>query len=292
MPAALLRLLPVLLLVPAANASATGNFDCADTAIRSSAEAARIRSARFWTARELPGRWARPCPITVRFDRSTGGGMTRFTFANGEVFGWSMHVCGTRQAILDDVIPHEVDHAVRASLVRRPIVRWLDEGCASLMESPASHARLRREALASDGRQLLRKWLDRYDYPTDGHELAALYAAGFSFVEFLLERGGPQRLLELQRDPRLPSEKIPDQFGTSADQLIDEWHARLPRRLGQGVSCDGCGCAVHATAPVTRNDRPVLVVWTSQTCGPCRQFRYDLQRYAEFREALLSRFRI
>ncbi|QDU38880.1 hypothetical protein Mal4_32120 [Maioricimonas rarisocia] len=292
MTTALLRLLPAcaLLLIPCT--APAGNFECVDPAIRTAAEAARLRSARFWTGRDLPGRWAHPCPITVRLDRSTGGGMTRFTFAGGEVFGWSMLVCGTRQAILEDVIPHEVDHAVRASIVRRPVIRWLDEGCASLMESPASHARLRRSVLDVDGRRLLTTWLDRSDYPTDGHELAGLYAVGFSFVEFLLERGGPQQLLDLQRDPRRPSAKFPDHYGADADRLIDGWQAWLPRRLRQGVTCDCCGCAVHTPAPFTRDDRPVLTVWTSQTCGPCRQFRYDLRTNAAFREAIESRFRI
>ncbi|MEW4531500.1 thioredoxin family protein [Maioricimonas sp. JC845] len=286
-----LPLAVVLLLIAPAITAAAGNFTCADPAIRRAAEAARIRSARFWTGRELPGRWARPCPITVESDRSTGG-VTRFTFSGGEVFGWSMLVRGTRQAILDDVIPHEVDHAVRASLVRRPIVRWLDEGCASLMESPAVHARLRQQALTADGRRLLRAWLDRSDYPRDGRDLAALYATGFSFVEYLLECGGPQRLLELQRDPRRPSVKFHDHYRADADRLIDEWHARLPARLRLGTACDCCGCPVHGPGAFSLDDRPVLTVWTSQTCGPCRQFRYDLDHDANFREAIASRFRL
>ena len=286
-----LPLAVVLLLIAPAITAAAGNFTCADPAIRRAAEAARIRSARFWTGRELPGRWARPCPITIESDRSTGG-VTRFTFSGGEVFGWSMLVRGTRQAILDDVIPHEVDHAVRASLVRRPIVRWLDEGCASQMESPAVHARLRQQALAADGRRLLTTWLDRTDYPRDGRDLAALYATGFSFAEYLLECGGPQRLLEMQRDPRRPSAKFRDHYGADAEQLIDEWHARLPARLRQGTACDCCGCPVHAPGAFSPDDRPVLTVWTSQTCAPCRRFRYDLDHDANFREAIASRFRL
>ncbi|MBT5017773.1 MAG: hypothetical protein HON04_03440, partial [Planctomicrobium sp.] len=94
------------------------NFICPDPRITEAAEAARVKSAIFWTGKPLPGNWYAPCPIQVVAANHSGGGMTQFRFDDGEVHSWSMKVEGQRAAILQDVIPHEVDHAVRASLVR------------------------------------------------------------------------------------------------------------------------------------------------------------------------------
>ncbi|TWT43541.1 hypothetical protein KOR42_44820 [Thalassoglobus neptunius] len=48
--------------------------------------------------------------------------------------------------MVTDVIPHEVDHLVRAALVGHPIERWLDEGCATLFESETLKQHLRNIA--------------------------------------------------------------------------------------------------------------------------------------------------
>lgn len=46
----------------------------------------------------------------------------------------------------------------------------------------------------------------------------------------------------------------------------------------------GCGCSGESL--------PVLTVWSSPWCGPCRQFWNDMQADAAFRQALLTRFQL
>ena len=155
------------------------NFVGHDRELIEVAEQARLTSAQFWTGQPLPGDWSFPCPITVRSASHSGGGTTQFRFENGEVHSWSMTIEGTRSALINDVIPHEVDHMVRASLIRHPIERWLDEGCATLFESSDSQSRLRRIARKTDSTIITSAWLNASVYPTDPHELETLYAVGF-----------------------------------------------------------------------------------------------------------------
>ena len=42
------------------------------------------------------------------------GGATSFVFDRGEVFGWKMNIQGSRERILDSVLPHEVTHTIFA----------------------------------------------------------------------------------------------------------------------------------------------------------------------------------
>ncbi|MCA8995524.1 MAG: hypothetical protein KDA80_00995, partial [Planctomycetaceae bacterium] len=170
-----------------------------DAELAQTAERAREDSARFWTGHPLPGNWSAPCPITWRANTGPGCGSTRFQFANGEVFGWTMAVSGDRPEVLKNVIPHEVDHMVRASLVRHPIERWLDEGCASLMESETSRDRLRSQALNLPCERITLKWLNAKHYPQQCSQVSEMYALGFSLVEFLLDRDSPQQLLAFSR---------------------------------------------------------------------------------------------
>lgn len=276
------------------------NFTADDPEIRTAAEAARVASARFWTGEPLPGRWSRPCPVTVRLIDHAGGGRTSFVFRDGEVGGWSMHVEGRRTAILKDVIPHEVDHAVRASLVRRPVVRWLDEGSAALMESPESHARLREQAAAFVNVPLADGWFDRPDYPdsADSVHVTQLYAVGLSLVEYLLERGGPERLLAFQRDARPPSRKLADHYGCDVDALVRRWRDWQRTRTGLGNDCRAVGCAVHAIAhrqPACDGQScpgEPLTIWTATWCGSCRRFWQDFRDDPAFRGVITSRFHV
>ena len=284
------------------SAAIAQNFACDDAEIVARAEQARCYSAIYWSGAELPGRWSVPCPIVVTLADHSGGGATTFTFAGGEVYGWRMQVSGRREAICNDVIPHEVDHMVRASLVRRPIPRWLDEGCASDRESETSQQRMRAEArrLIDSGTftTIDNAWLDAMDYPGNSAEVAALYAVGHSLVEFLIERGGPGRLLDFQRDPRLPSEKLEAFYNLRPAEFFAVWREWI---LANESSADAVSTAtLHAVeCPLLSPHRPcdyagpnLLTVYTSHTCGPCRQFWFDLQNDAEFRDAICARFHL
>jgi len=60
------------------------------------------------------------------------------------------------------------------------------------------------------------------------------------------------------------------------------------------ISFKATKCAVENARwkPVTPDHRPLLLIFTSVHCGPCRDFRNDFENKAEFRSELQRRFRI
>lgn len=276
--------------------AASPNFD-ADPAIAVTAENARWRSALFWTGRPFDANWAKPCPIVVSRRSLAGSGATSFRFDRGEVFDWSMTVSGSRDAIHYDIIPHEVDHMVRATLARRPMIRWLDEGAAALFESEAEHERLRARAIrfAQSGRRP--SFLSASEYPAHADELADLYAVGFSLIEHLIEQGGPGQLLSLQTDPHSLETALHNAYRIDSDKLISNWRRNL--LANPKVDCQANGCRFHSplrhdvgcqnTACKAENR---LIIWTASWCGGCRKFWADFHARADFRRAITSRFHI
>ncbi|WP_437229187.1 thioredoxin family protein [Planctomicrobium sp. SH661] len=271
------------------------NFRCADAEMQRVAEQARIRSARFWTGNDLPGAWSSPCPIQFSYTNHAGCGSTRFQMHGGEVFGWRMEVAGTREAILRDVIPHEVDHMVRASLTRKGIERWLDEGCAVLMESPQVHEHLRSIASKLDPAMITLDWLEGRNYPPAG-QIQQLYAMGFSLAEFLLERGSPSQLLEFQRDPAGMTVRLQRHYNLNVESLRSGWLNWM--RSDCRMRCAEGRCRLHpptggAPFPLAGDaPRPVLVIWTSEGCPPCQKFKQDFEQDSAFRERILSGFQL
>ena len=275
---------------------AAGNFATDDPALRNALEAARWRSAVFWSGRELPGRWAEPCPVAVRPNDSlaSAGGVTRFALDGGEAFGWRMTLEGPRLSMLADAAPHEVDHMVRASLLRRPLPRWIDEGAAAVWESRREHERLRRASARGLDRGVALDLL-AMDYPRDPAAVEATYAVGFVLVERLLRDRGPQATLALQRD-------LAGDDATRRRDAVDIAERAL-RGLRAGrrvVSCEVAGCPMHTRDRIAdvRVSRcvgptcPTLVVWTADWCGACQRLKRDLQSDTAFAAALRSRVRM
>lgn len=133
----------VLIAILAAGAIAQGgeNFT-GDDRIVQKAEASREALSAFWFGKSFPT-WGAPCPIVTQKAASVSG-RTSFIFDRGEVFGWKMKVGGrTFEEIIDTAVPHEVNHTVFASELRRPLPRWLDEGAALYVENEAEHNRQR-----------------------------------------------------------------------------------------------------------------------------------------------------
>ena len=267
-----------------------GNFIASDPELVRVAEEFRARSASFWTGRSLPGDWSRPCPIQLETTALHGGSRTNFQFSNGEVFGWRMTVTGSREEIIENVLPHEVDHMVRASLVRHPIERWLDEGAASLMESPDVHRRLRERASRVPAARINSAFLAARDYPRTPSENDDLYAVGFSLVEFLLSRDSPGALVNFQRSTQPMPARLAEHYQLSIDQLQREWEAWRRTQAGAGFLCAGCGCPIHGRratpAAQALDERPQLTIWTAPWCGPCRQLKQDLAAVPGFLAAV------
>ena len=270
----------LLLIAPAAN------FVCDDAEVAAAAEAARVRSAVFWTGRPLPGDWSAPCPIAVTERPGGAGGATSFRFDRGRVGGWRMTLQGPRAGVLADAVPHEVDHMVRASLVRRPVARWLDEGCAALMESPAEHARLRREArrFAASGRPVT--FFGRAEYPRDPRAVTELYAVGFALCERLVRRLGPATVLDAQRSAA--PERALAAAGWPVERLVEDWRASADT-----TDCSAAGCVTHGRSALRcrTKERPTLTVRTAAWCGACRRFAAD-RRDPAFAALLAARVHV
>jgi len=164
--------------------------------IGSTAEECRTRLAIEWTGKELP-RWSQPCPITAQVGPQLGaGGATTFVFDGGEVFGWQMSVQGSRERILDSVLPHEITHTIFATHFRQPLPRWADEGACSTIEHPAERARLQRMLVEflQTGRGIpFARMYAMKQYPSD---VLPLYAQGHSLASFLIAQGGKQKFTQ------------------------------------------------------------------------------------------------
>ncbi|MCU0710785.1 MAG: hypothetical protein MUC43_01915 [Pirellula sp.] len=181
--------------------SATPNFTVyandADWAkeVSTAAESFRKALAIHWTGNELP-QWSKPCILFVQDNpRALASGETNYTLVNGAVINFKMTVRGTRERIIDSVLPHEVTHTIIASHFApygRPVPRWADEGMCTTVEHEAErrkHDQLLIKFLM-DGKGLRFATLFLLeDYPADP---LPLYAQGYSLTSFLIAQGGEQ----------------------------------------------------------------------------------------------------
>ncbi len=152
------------------------------------AERQRKASALLWLGKEMPA-WEQPCPVNVTIAMQGNAGATMFTFAGGKVLSMSMHLEGALDAVLLNVLPHEVTHTVLAHHFGAPPPRWADEGASVLSEGGQEqerHDKLVRTILAAPGRAIpLRRLLPAHDFPKD---VTAFYAEGYSLTRFLVGR--------------------------------------------------------------------------------------------------------
>lgn len=164
------------------------------------AEKYRKELALLWLGKTLPD-WSRPCPVTVHVGPQLGaGGATTFVFDRGEVYGWRMTIQGSRERLLDSVLPHEITHMILASHFRRPLPRWADEGAATTVEHISErekHRRMLLEFLRTRRGIPFRHMFAMEEYPRD---IMPLYAQGYTLAEFLIQQGGHQRFVKFLED--------------------------------------------------------------------------------------------
>jgi hypothetical protein len=198
------------------------------------AEIYRKELAIEWTGKPLPGDWSYPCPITVVVGNMGAGGKTTFNFQKDadnvmQVYGWKMEIKGSEQRILDSVLPHEINHTIFASVFRRPLPRWADEGAASLIEHESERNQLRQihsRAMQSRRKISLKKLLEIKDYPQDQQEILTLYAEGHSLADFLIQKGDKPTYLKLLQTAheRGWETALNTHYGYSGiDKLEGEW---------------------------------------------------------------------
>lgn len=159
------------------------------------AEQLRHGLAQLWLGESLPN-WSRPCPIRVDEGPQLGaGGATSFVFHHGEVFDWDMQIQGSRERILDSVLPHEVTHTIFASHFRQPLPRWADEGACTTVEHDSEKAKQDRMLIdfLQTGRGIpFSQMFAMKEYPAD---ILPLYAQGYSLARFLIGQGGRARYI-------------------------------------------------------------------------------------------------
>jgi len=164
------------------------------------AEKLRHEMAVQWLGQAMP-RWSRPCPVTVAVGPGLGaGGATTFVFNEGEVYGWRMTIQGSRQRVLDSVLPHEITHMVFASHFRCPLPRWADEGGATSVEHHSElekHRKMLVQFLRGRRGIAFNRMFAMTDYPSD---IMPLYAQGFTLCEFLISQSGRREFVEYLQD--------------------------------------------------------------------------------------------
>ena len=170
--------------------------------IAQTAEGYRRDLAIEWIGQELP-RWLQPCPITVNVGPHLGaGGATSFMFEQGRPFGWQMTIQGSRERLLDSVLPHEVTHTIFATYFGRPLPRWADEGACTTVEHESERAKqhqlLNQFLTTKPSRGIaFNRMFAMKEYPSD---IMPLYSQGYSLVRFLLLQGGKQTFIQYLGD--------------------------------------------------------------------------------------------
>ncbi len=168
--------------------------------IGAAAEQYRKDLAIEWLGHELPN-WRQPCPINAQVAQHLGaGGATSFVFDRGEVFGWEMNIQGSRERVLDSVLPHEITHTVFASHFRRPVPRWADEGACTTVEHTSEVSKQERlliQFLKSQKGIAFSHMFAMKEYPRD---VLPLYSQGHSLTQYLLERRGKKAFLAFLED--------------------------------------------------------------------------------------------
>lgn len=166
--------------------------------IGDAAEVWRRQLSIEWLGKEMPP-WSKPCPIDAKL-ASGAGGATSFIFDRGEVFGWRMSIQGTRERILDSVLPHEITHTIFASHFRQPLPRWADEGACTTVEHHSEIAKQERNLITylKTGRGIpFKQMFAMKEYPSD---VMPLYAQGHSTAQWLIESRGKEAFLTFLAD--------------------------------------------------------------------------------------------
>ena len=166
------------------------------------AEADRRKLSLEWLGHELPN-WQQPCPIRAHVGPQLGaGGATSFMFDRGRPFGWTMTIQGSRQRLLDSVLPHEVTHTIFATHFGRPLPRWADEGACTTVEHQSERSKqeqlLLRFLSSKPSRGIaFNNMFAMTEYPRD---VLPLYAQGFSLARYLIAQGGKRKYVDYVGD--------------------------------------------------------------------------------------------
>jgi hypothetical protein len=159
------------------------------------AETYRHDLAIEWLGQELPP-WREPCPIEAHVHPQLGaGGVTSFMFDRGQPWGWTMSIQGSRERVLDSVLPHEITHTIFATHFGRPLPRWADEGACTTVESTVEKSKQDKfliQFLTTDRGIPFNQMFAMKNYPAD---ILPLYSQGYSLARYLIQQGGKRKFV-------------------------------------------------------------------------------------------------
>lgn len=166
------------------------------TEICQAAEQFRRDLAIEWLGHELP-EWNGVCPIKADVSPNLGaGGATSFVFQGGTPGQWTMSIQGSRERILDSVLPHEITHTIFATHFGRPLPRWADEGACTTVEHESEKTKQDRflvQFLTTDRGIPFNRMFVMKEYPPD---ILPLYSQGYSLARFFIQQGGKQKYVQ------------------------------------------------------------------------------------------------
>ena len=163
------------------------------------AEAYRSHLAKHWLGHELPD-WGNKVPLVVQTrPNMPASGETKYTLMAGGIHSIQMLVCGTRERILDSVLPHELTHTVLATHFAptgKPVPRWADEGACTTVEHTSERHKhdIMLVKFLTDGQGIPFSHLFAMrEYP---EQIMPLYSQGYSLCAFLVAQAGPRKFVE------------------------------------------------------------------------------------------------
>jgi hypothetical protein len=121
-------------------------------------------------------------------------------FAQGRPFGWQMTIQGSRERLLDSVLPHEITHTIFATHFGRPLPRWADEGACTTVEHISEKTKQQRLLInfLTTGRGIaFNRMFAMKEYPPD---ILPLYSQGYSLARYLIAQGGKRKFIEYVGD--------------------------------------------------------------------------------------------
>ncbi|QDV40217.1 hypothetical protein Enr13x_00230 [Stieleria neptunia] len=241
-------------------------------AVAHHAEKFRHELAMYWLGKPLRP-WTTPCPIeVVSGPHLAAQGAT--TYTRSPVGDFQMRVIGSRERILDSVLPHEVTHTVMATHFGRPLPRWADEGICTTVEHSAErnkHEVKLREYLSNRRGIPMNDLFRLTEYPSD---MLPMYAQGYSVCRFLIEQSGPRQFiafLEGYMDSSSWTANVQAHYGyDSLKQLQDRWLAWVAQGSGPVESFVSARGQASASTASSRTPRSLTRPQVSTSPAPTR----------------------
>ncbi len=159
------------------------------------AEKSRLDISKKWFG--SPPEWRNKCDIylteSVLHMTESGNdqalGHTNLTFENGETIRIIIFVRVDLDIVWNDILPHEISHAIIGSHFNREMPRWIDEGMAGQAESSYQLKVAYRKAFRSERRFNLETLMNIHGYP-DGAYIDLYYGQSITLVRYLVRLKG------------------------------------------------------------------------------------------------------